>query len=125
MSKTVFNISEVSKLTGKSRTTIHRYIRTGKLSTVHNEQGAKKVDLSELLRVFPDIRIEQTEQSKSVQSEQSVTVNDTVSDVTLLKQKIEHLEQMLLSKDEHIETLKKSLNLLEHKKEKKKKLWFF
>lgn len=46
------SISEAARLTGKSRTTLHRLIKTGELSTCSGERNAKMVDISELLRVF-------------------------------------------------------------------------
>ncbi len=46
------SISEASRLTGKSRTTLHRLIKAGDLSTCSGERNAKMVDTSELLRVF-------------------------------------------------------------------------
>ncbi|MDM7114932.1 hypothetical protein QUH12_27115, partial [Klebsiella pneumoniae] len=41
-----------ARLTGKSRTTLHRLIKTGDLSTCSGERNAKMVDTSELLRVL-------------------------------------------------------------------------
>lgn len=123
-----FNISETSRLTGKSRTTIHRYIATGKLSAVQSEQGIKTIDLAELLRVFPDIKVHhtvQSEQIQSVQIEQCETQknNENEQSVQLLKQQITYLEDLLKAKDDHISTLKKSINLLEYKKDKNWKFW--
>ena len=46
------SISEAARLTGKSRTTLHRLIKAGDLSTCSGERNAKMVDTSELLRVF-------------------------------------------------------------------------
>uniref|UniRef100_UPI001F4BC82F helix-turn-helix domain-containing protein n=1 Tax=Klebsiella pneumoniae TaxID=573 RepID=UPI001F4BC82F len=46
------SISEAARLTGKSRTTLHRLIKSGDLSTCSGERNAKRVDTSELLRVF-------------------------------------------------------------------------
>ncbi len=46
------SISEAARLTGKSRTTLHRLIKAGYLSTCSGERNAKMVDTSELLRVF-------------------------------------------------------------------------
>ncbi len=38
------SISEASRLTGKSRTTLHRLIKAGDLSTCSGERNAKMVD---------------------------------------------------------------------------------
>ncbi len=42
------SISEAARLTGKSRTTLHRLIKVGDLSTCSGERNAKMVDTSEL-----------------------------------------------------------------------------
>jgi len=49
------SISEAARLTGKSRTTLHRLIKAGELSTCSGVRNAKMVDISELIRVFGDI----------------------------------------------------------------------
>lgn len=41
------SISEAARLTGKSRTTLHRLIKAGDLSTCSGERNAKMVDTSE------------------------------------------------------------------------------
>ncbi|RXY23323.1 DNA-binding protein [Klebsiella pneumoniae] len=94
------SISEAARLTGKSRTTLHRLIKTGDLSTCSGERNAKMVDTSELLRVFGPF-----EQPKGEQSEQVIRH---------LKQEIEHLNTLLLSKDSHIDSLKQAMLLLEN-----------
>lgn len=57
-----------SRLTNKSRTTVHRYISNGKLSTCTDENGVKKIETSELLRVFGAF--------STVHYEQHVTSNE-------------------------------------------------
>jgi hypothetical protein len=46
------SISEASRRTGKPRSTLHRHIRTGKLSREFNELGNPIIDMSELERVY-------------------------------------------------------------------------
>lgn len=51
---TSVSISEAARLTGKTRDTLHRHIKTGKLSALSdsNRQGARLIDVSELIRVY-------------------------------------------------------------------------
>ena len=49
------SISEAARLTGKSRTTLHRLIKAGELSTCRGERNAKMLDTSELLGVSLEI----------------------------------------------------------------------
>src|SRR5512147_2912499 len=46
------SISEASRRTGKPRSTLHRHIRTGKLSREFDELGNPIIDMSELERVY-------------------------------------------------------------------------
>ena len=46
------SISEASRRTGKPRSTLHRHIKTGKLSKEFDELGNPIIDMSELERVY-------------------------------------------------------------------------
>ncbi|MBX4293815.1 helix-turn-helix domain-containing protein, partial [Mycobacterium tuberculosis] len=64
------SISEAARLTGKSRTTLHRLIKAGELSTCRGERNAKMLDTSELLRffgAFAPVSVEQEEEQVSGQ----------------------------------------------------------
>lgn len=113
------SISEAARLTGKSRTTLHRLIRTGELSTCAGARNSKMVDISELIRVFGDIAAPTNEQPKKQVSEQRVTVSDTTNEqvISSLKQEVEHLRTLVSAQESHIDSLKQSLHLLEHKKD--------
>lgn len=56
--------------TGKSKTTIHRAIKSGKLSAFKNIDGAFEIDPAELHRVFDPVTANST-------MEQSVTPTET------------------------------------------------
>ena len=47
------SLSEAARLTGKSRTTIQRAIKSGKLSAPKDEDGNYSIDPAELHRVYP------------------------------------------------------------------------
>lgn len=113
------SISEAARLTGKSRTTLHRLIKTGDLSTCAGVRNSKMIDVSELIRVFGDISSTAVEQQEEQVSGQRVTVHDTANEqlVHSLKQEVEHLRTLVSAQESHIDSLKQSLHLLEHKKE--------
>lgn len=113
------SISEAARLTGKSRTTLHRLIKTGELSTCAGVRNSKMIDISELIRVFGDISAPVTEQYREQASEQRVTVPDTANEqmINSLKQEVEHLRTLVSAQESHIDSLKQSLQLLEHKKD--------
>jgi polyhydroxyalkanoate synthesis regulator phasin len=113
------SISEAARLTGKSRTTLHRLIKAGELSTCSGARNAKMVDISELIRVFGDISKPVQEQPFEQVPEQRVTLPPALSEqmVSSLKQEVEHLRTLVSAQESHIDSLKQSLQLLEHKKD--------
>lgn len=51
---TQYTITAVHRITGKSRTTIQKHIKQGKLSCAQGTDGTKRIDASELIRVYGD-----------------------------------------------------------------------
>jgi len=113
------SISEAARLTGKSRTTLHRLIKTGVLSTCSGVRNAKMIDISEIIRVFGEVTIPTPEQAHEQAAEQRVTPLEALDEqvVRTLKQEVEHLRILVSAHESHIDSLKQSLQLLEHKKE--------
>ncbi len=54
LSSSKFSISAVNRITGKSRTTIIKHIKQGKLSVELDADGNKVIDAAELIRVYGD-----------------------------------------------------------------------
>jgi hypothetical protein len=46
-------LSEAARLTGRNQSTIHRAMKAGRLSYTVDETGERRIDTSELARVFP------------------------------------------------------------------------
>jgi len=107
------SISEAARLAGKSRTTLHRLIKTGELSVSTGDRNAKMIDISELCRVFPAIRLSTGEHQNEQVSEQRVTGAE--QDNARLKQEVEHLKALVSSQQSHIESLKQAMLLIEHR----------
>ena len=49
----MLSLSQSAKRVGVSKATIHRAIKSGKLSAVRNDDGSYQIDLAELARVYP------------------------------------------------------------------------
>lgn len=113
------SISEAARLTGKSRTTLHRLIKTGELSTCAGVRNSKMIDISELIRVFGDLSLPVDEHLAEQDVEQRFTVPSAPHEhvVNSLKQEVEHLRTLVSAQESHIDSLKQSLQLLEHKKD--------
>lgn len=77
------SLSQAAKLTGKSKSTINRSIKTGKLSATRHEDGSYSIDPAELSRVFDMEPLEGTKRC------------DADPDGTRLLERITALETML------------------------------
>ena len=111
------SISEAARLTGKSRTTLHRLIKTGELSTCHGERNARMLDTSELLRVFGSLVRTATVHDVEQVGEHSVTASQTENEQVIrsLQHEVEHLRILVSAQGSHIDSLKQAMQLLEHK----------
>lgn len=116
------SISEAARLTGKARSTLHKYIKQGKLSTTTDQNtGNKSIETSELIRVFGKISNPSTTDSDSlthVSKLQQETPSPTQSlqiKLQLLEQENAHLkaEKELLSKN--LDDIRQAMLLIESK----------
>jgi len=121
VSMALVSVTEAARLTGKNRATIHRYIKQGKLSQISDATNTKKVETSELIRVFGSLTATSATPLQSDAMQHDATPK-TDQSVALLQQKIALLEQLLESKnkelqrqDEHIDSLKQAMLLIESK----------
>ena len=114
----IVSIQKACELTGKSRSTINRYVSTGKLS---KSNGG--VDTSELIRVFGSLNVA-SDTSKKNHDNDSVTHREQ-----WLMNQVDSLQKQLNElKAESLEREKRLLSLLEHQvgvpTETPKKSWF-
>ncbi|EMF1950269.1 helix-turn-helix domain-containing protein [Proteus mirabilis] len=116
------SISEAARLTGKARSTLHKYIKQGKLSTTTDQNtGNKSIETSELIRVFGKISNFSTTESDSVipvsklQQETPSTTQSLQIKLQLLEQENAHLkaEKELLSKN--LDDIRQAMLLIESK----------
>lgn len=106
----IVSISEASRLTGKTRATIHRHINAGKLSKVINDAGGYGIDIAELIRVYGSIKDSDNKQDSNVKIEQHNT-----EAVNNLKARLAVLEAENNVLKDHVSSLKQALHLIEHK----------
>jgi len=131
---TIVSISEAARITGKARSTIQFYIKTGRLSkTTDSHTGVVGVDVSELIRCFGELITTPKEHVVMEQVGQQTTPNNTfvttgeISKINVLEKEIELLKKIIEEKDEHNKSLKQAMLMLEHKEQKTTKAsnWFF
>lgn len=78
-----FTLAEAARIAGVSRPTIYRMVSDGKLSVSQDERGVKRVEASELKRVFPQARFETGETGEPVRVRKTETGQDRVLEVEL------------------------------------------
>lgn len=87
-------LSQAAKTTSKSKSTLNRAIKTGRLSATRNVDGTFSIDPSELARVFPQNAPERDSMPRPEQtSERNGAEN--LSKITLLEQLLEKEREAL------------------------------
>lgn len=82
------------------------------MSSSQNENGSKSIDISELQRVYGNLKLK---------NENVMTVQNDNQIRQLLQQENVMLKKLLDEKENHIASLKQAMILLEHKEQQKEK----
>ena len=116
------NIKTAAELVSRDRKTLYGAIKTGKLSAVlDNATGEKRIDTSELERVYGPLRQatqDKQDSHETVSTPQLKTTDETLMEVALLKAEIAQLRERMADKDRHIDDLRSSIRLIENKVQK-------
>ena len=102
--------SKAAKLAGVSRTTIHRYVKNGKLSANNGE-----IETSELIRVFGDISETPATPVQPVTSEHDVTPPETAGLTSKVRDLENRLSEMKEDRDTWRDQAQSNQRLLEDK----------
>nr|WP_085859072.1 helix-turn-helix domain-containing protein [Klebsiella pneumoniae] len=116
------SISEAARLVKVSRPTIYKMINRGKLSytsVVKHGKGIKVIDTSELIRVFGSLDgvIDDVKSDAESTGINSVGLHDLQHRIALLEAENDGLKGAVKARDEHIDSLRQAMQLLEHKHE--------
>ena len=116
------SISEAARLVKVSRPTIYKMINSGKLSytsVVKHGKGIKVIDTSELIRVFGSLDgvIDDVKSDAESTGINSVGLHDLQHRIALLEAENNGLKGAVRARDEHIDSLRQAMQLLEHKHE--------
>ena len=116
------SISEAARLVKVSRPTIYKMINSGKLSytsVVKHGKGIKVIDTSELIRVFGSLDgvIDDVKSDAESTGINSVGLHDLQHRIALLEAENDGLKGAVKARDEHIDSLRQAMQLLEHKYE--------
>lgn len=116
------SISEEARLVKVSRPTIYKMINSGKLSytsVVKHGKSIKVIDTSELIRVFGSLDgvIDDVKSDAESTGINSVGLHDLQHRIALLEAENDGLKGAVKARDEHIDSLRQAMQLLEHKHE--------
>ncbi|WP_227636842.1 helix-turn-helix domain-containing protein, partial [Klebsiella pneumoniae] len=105
-----------------SRPTIYKMINSGKLSytsVVKHGKSIKVIDTSELIRVFGSLDgvIDDVKSDAESTGINSVGLHDLQHRIALLEAENDGLKGAVKARDEHIDSLRQAMQLLEHKHE--------
>ena len=116
------SISEAARLVKVSRPTIYKMINSGKLSytsVVKHGKAIKVIDTSELIRVFGSLDgvIDTVKSDAESTGINSTGLHDLQYRIALLEAENDGLKGAVKARDEHIDSLRQAMQLLEHKHE--------
>ena len=116
------SISEAARLVKVSRPTVYKMINSGKLSytsVVKHGKAIKVIDTSELIRVFGSLDgvIDDVKSDAESTGINSVGLHDLQHRIALLEAENDGLKGAVKARDEHIDSLRQAMQLLEHKHE--------
>ena len=116
------SISEAARLVKVSRPTIYKMINSGKLSytsVVKHGKDIKVIDTSEIIRVFGSLDgvIDDVKSDAESTGINSVGLHDLQHRIALLEAENDGLKGAVKARDEHIDSLRQAMQLLEHKNE--------
>lgn len=97
-----YTLGEAAKATGKSKATISKALKSGRISAVKEADGRFSIEPVELHRVYP-INVEVSAHSEH----QDTAVNTAISnDIAILQAKLDAAEARLSDRDTTIEDLR-------------------
>lgn len=103
------SLSAAAKATGKAKATIHRAVKSGKLSASRHEDGTYGIDPSELARVFPLV-VSETAQGDATPPPATPSERDA-----LLSQEVAFLRDALERERETVSDLRRRLDRAEER----------
>ena len=102
-----YTLGEASKATGKSKPTISRAIKSGRISATRQPDGSFEIDESELHRVFPKVFPPAPRDSDDSGTEKQAK---PIYETGVLHREIDVLRERLQDKDGVIEDLRRRLD---------------
>lgn len=117
-------VVKAAQLVGLDRKTIYRHIKNGRLSATFSNSGERQIDTAELIRAYGEIKgasdtatgdtMPQTETGENAAIIQRALAAE--ASLAAVKAELAEVRLRLADKDQHIDDLRSTIRLLEHKK---------
>lgn len=108
-----FSLSQAAKETGKGKSSIHRAIKSGRLSALRHEDGTYSIDAAELFRAFPPAPPEPVPEQRPEQHKEPPTTAIVAEEV--LRVRVEMLTAQLEREQETVADLRRRLDRAEER----------
>jgi hypothetical protein len=108
-----FSLSQAAKETGKGKSSIHRAIKSGKLSAQRHEDGTYSIDAAELFRAFPPAP-PQPVPERGMEPHQEPPATPTVTE-EVLRVRVEMLTAQLEREQDTVADLRRRLDRAEER----------
>lgn len=105
-----YTLSKAAEVTGKGKSTIHRAIKSGKLSASRHDDGSYSIDAAELHRVFP-----KNPKEPSPRDTKEPIVEPPAVELEVLRMKAAMLEEQLGRERDNVEDLRRRLDRAEER----------
>ncbi len=114
-----YTLGQAAKATGKSKTTIQRAIKSGRISALKNDIGEYNIDPAELHRVFEPVPEKRNKEQKKEQTVPPVNTGMLHQQIALLESQVNDYKQRLdRSEQERRETQEKLTLMLTNQNKK-------
>lgn len=102
-----FSLNGAAEATGKGKSTLHRAIKSGKLSATRQPDGTYSIDASELFRVFP--RNSAVGRIGTVTEQPETPAETLATEVAVLRARLEAAEKLDAARLETIEEQRRTI----------------
>lgn len=108
-----FSLSQAAKETGKGKSSIHRAIKSGRLSAQRHQDGTYSIDAAELFRAFPPALPEPVPEQRPEPRQEPSTTPSAIEEV--LRVRVEMLTAQLEREQETVADLRRRLDRAEER----------
>jgi hypothetical protein len=107
-----YTLGQAAKAVGKSKATIHRDIKSGKLSADRQDDGSYRIDAAELFRVYPPANTGSVSETPGETARETIRNPQETGETKALEAELRLLRERLAEKDELVADLRQERDRL-------------